>query len=66
MNKEEEILLINIIKDTISGEEHLGNKLKEKCIDYVDNLQQIRDKAIECIKDFEIQANHINDEIYLD
>jgi hypothetical protein len=30
------------------------------------DLQQRIDKAINCIKDFEIQAKHINDEIYLD
>ena len=31
-----------------------------------DYYKNIIDKAIECIKDFEIQAKHINDEIYLD
>lgn len=30
------------------------------------DLQQRIDKAINYIKDFEIQANHINDDIYLD
>ena len=36
--------------------------------DYVEykTLQARVDKAIEYIKDFEIQANHINDDIYLD
>ena len=38
----------------------------EKAKDKIKDLQQRIDKAIECIKDFEIQANHINDEIYLD
>jgi hypothetical protein len=40
MNKEEKNFLTNIIKDTISGEEHLGNELKERCINYIEILQQ--------------------------
>ena len=32
----------------------------------IEDLKRRVDKAIECIKDFEIQANHIKDDIYLD
>lgn len=35
-----EEILIEVIKSTINGEEHLGVNLKEQCIEYIDNLQQ--------------------------
>ena len=38
----------------------------EKAKDKIKELQKRIEEAIECIKDFEIQAKHINDEIYLD
>lgn len=50
MNREEEIFLTNIIKATINGEKHLGDKLKERCINYIDDLQQRIDKAIEILE----------------
>ena len=34
-----EDMLKQIIIDTIKGEEHLGENLKEQCVDYIDQLQ---------------------------
>lgn len=34
-----EEMLIEIIKSTITGEEHLGDNLKKQCIEYIENLQ---------------------------
>ena len=36
MNEE---TLKQIIIDTIKGEEHLGENLKEQCVDYIEQLQ---------------------------
>ena len=32
-------MLKQIIIDTIKGEEHLGENLKEQCVDYIEQLQ---------------------------
>lgn len=32
--------VLEIIRATIEGEEHLGDNLKKKCLDYLDNLKQ--------------------------
>ena len=34
-----EDMLKQIIIDTIKGEEHLGENLKEQCVDYIEQLQ---------------------------
>ena len=34
-----EYMLKQIIIDTIKGEEHLGENLKEQCVDYIEQLQ---------------------------
>ena len=39
MNKMNNDMLKQIIIDTIKGEEHLGENLKEQCVDYIDQLQ---------------------------
>ena len=36
MNKD---ILKQIIIDTIKGEKHLGENLKEQCVDYIEQLQ---------------------------
>lgn len=64
MNKEEIKLteyLHNIIENNMSLRQENDRLWKQK-LEYIDRIS----KAIECIKDFEIQAKHINDEIYLD
>ena len=50
MNREEEMFLTNIIKSTIIGEKRLGDKLKERCIDYIEGLQQRIEIAIEILE----------------
>ena len=35
-----EYMLKQIIIDTIKGEEHLGENLKEQCVDYIEQLQK--------------------------
>ena len=39
MIKMNENMLKQIIIDTIKGEEHLGENLKEQCVDYIEQLQ---------------------------
>ena len=39
MIKMNEDMLKQIIIDTIKGEEHLGENLKEQCVDYIEQLQ---------------------------
>ena len=39
MNKMNNDMLKQIIIDTIKGEEHLGENLKEQCVDYIEQLQ---------------------------
>ena len=39
MIKMNEEILKQIIIDTIKGEEHLGENLKEQCVDYIEQLQ---------------------------
>ena len=48
-----EEMLIEIIKSTITGEEHLGDNLKEQCVEYINNLQsqlKAKEEVIETIK----------------
>lgn len=62
-----EEILIEVIKSTINGEEHLGVNLKEQCIKYIENLQsQLKVKG-ELIKEVsEYIEEHELDYIYLD
>ena len=53
-----EEMLIEIIKSTITGEEHLGDNLKEQCVDYINNLQsqlkakeEVIKEARECVEE---------------
>ena len=39
MNKMNNDMLKQIIIDTIKEEEHLGENLKEQCVDYIEQLQ---------------------------
>ena len=39
MIKMNEDMLKQIIIDTIKGEKHLGENLKEQCVDYIEQLQ---------------------------
>ena len=39
MIKMNEDMLKQIIIDTIKGEEHLGENLKNQCVDYIEKLQ---------------------------
>lgn len=58
--------MMNKYKTFEELKEELGDKFEEYM--YKANIELLTkiDKVIEHIKDFEIQAKHINDEIYLD
>ena len=48
MNKE---TLKQIIIDTIKGEEHLGENLKNQCVDYIEQLQNNWNELKEYLKE---------------
>lgn len=66
MNKEEiKALFPNDIEAITISKNDYDRLFGEITYENID-LQARITRAIECIKDFEIQAKHINDEIYLD
>ena len=66
---------ISILKDIFNNKEYFKkieeaterqNKWNNELIEKVNNLQSKIDKAIEEIEYFELQAKHLDDNIYLD
>lgn len=59
-----EEMLIEVIKSTIIGEEHLGDNLKEQCVEYINNLQsqlKAKEEVIDKLKKHcEIEINASN------
>lgn len=61
-----EEMLIEVIKATITGEEHLGDNLKEQCIEYINNLQSQLKAKEEVIKEArEYVENRIVEDDYM-
>ena len=65
-------MLKQIIIDTIKGEEHLGENLKEQCVDYIEQLQNNWNELkkwlgtrINTDKDYEINS-HIKEKLQVE
>ena len=72
MIKMNEDMLKQIIIDTIKGEEHLGENLKEQCVDYIEQLQNNWNELkkwlgtrINTDKDYEINS-HIKEKLQVE
>ena len=65
-------MLKQIIIDTIKGEEHLGENLKEQCVDYIEQLQNNWNELKKWLgtrmntdKDYEINS-HIKEKLQVE